>query len=77
MIGESGEALVQRIPPVKENADGSAILGFRFQKGSIDELTFRGPNLGRLAALWIAPEAGQLVQLFCSEHIIRIHSTQT
>lgn len=59
LIGEQGEAIVQRLLPVKDmegNSQGSS--GLRFQRGSVDVITIRGPDLGRLAALWIAPEAG-------------------
>lgn len=54
LIGEQGEALVHRILPVQE--DGGSRL--RFQRGAVDSVHFRGPNLGRIAALWIAPEGG-------------------
>ncbi|XP_024393163.1 uncharacterized protein [Physcomitrium patens] len=56
LIGEGGEALMQRILPVQDSVANSASL--RFQRGSVDEVNFRGPNLGRISALWIAPESG-------------------
>lgn len=55
LIGEGGEALVQRILPVEEKANDVVL---RFQRGAVDVVHFRGPNLGRISALWIAPEAG-------------------
>lgn len=54
LIGEGGEALFQRILPVQEDNSGSP----RFQRGAADVVHFRGPNIGLISALWIAPEAG-------------------
>lgn len=59
LIGEGGEALMQRILPVQDSVANSASL--RFQRGSVDEVNFRGPNLGRISALWIAPESGTML----------------
>jgi len=56
LIGEGGEALVQRILPVEEKTTNDVLL--RFQRGAVDVVHFRGPNIGRISALWIAPEAG-------------------
>ncbi|KAG0629935.1 hypothetical protein M758_1G140800 [Ceratodon purpureus] len=55
LIGEGGEALVQRILPVQEDTNPGSE---RFQRGAVDVVHFRGPNVGRISALWIAPEAG-------------------
>lgn len=60
LIGEGGEALMQRILPVQDNAANSTSL--RFQRGSVDEVNFRGPILDRISALWIAPESGTMVK---------------
>ena len=54
LISEQGEALVHRILPVQEDGDSK----MRFQRGAMDMVHFRGPNLGQIAALWIAPEEG-------------------
>lgn len=55
LIGEGGEALVQRILPVQEDPASEYQ---RFQRGAVDVVHFRGPNVGRISAIWIAPEAG-------------------
>ena len=55
LIGEAGGALVQRILPVQDDTDSGSL---RFQRGAVDVVHFRGPNVGRISALWIAPEAG-------------------
>lgn len=55
LISEGGEALVRRILPVEENGNNRV----RFQRGAVDVVRFRGPNIGRICALWIGPEAGQ------------------
>lgn len=57
LIGEGGEALVRRILPVRENSLDDDV-SLRFQRGAVDVVHFRGPNLGWISALWIAPEAG-------------------
>lgn len=54
LISEGGEALVRRILPVEENGNNRV----RFQRGAVDVVRFRGPNIGRICALWIGPEAG-------------------
>lgn len=55
LIGEGGAALVQRILPVQEDPNSGSL---RFQRGAVDVVHFRGPNVGRISAVWIAPEAG-------------------
>lgn len=70
MIGESGKAIMQRIPGSEESrylrsgeAKGMPERSFRFQRGAVDVVTVVGPDLGRLAAIWIAPQAGDLAFL--------------
>ncbi|KAK4608147.1 hypothetical protein RGQ29_001813 [Quercus rubra] len=65
LIDENGNTILQRIPASLmtdhstkfEDVVDPEIL--HFQRGSVDEFTFEGPNLGRLEALWISLESGQ------------------
>ncbi|KAM4084564.1 hypothetical protein ACB094_08G142000 [Castanea mollissima] len=65
LIGENGNTILQRIPASlmtdhstkSEDVVDPEIL--HFQRGSVDEFTFEGPNLGRVEALWISLESGQ------------------
>ncbi|XP_062076707.1 uncharacterized protein LOC133781663 [Humulus lupulus] len=62
LIDENGDSLLQRIPAslVKQRSvDSDNDLLFPFQRGSVDELTFTGPNLERIKAIWIGLESGQ------------------
>lgn len=64
LIGENGDSILQRIPASLmtdqstklEDVVDSDIL--HFQRGSVDEFIFEGPNLGRVEALWISLESG-------------------
>ncbi|KAI6670837.1 hypothetical protein NL676_005722 [Syzygium grande] len=65
LIDEHGHSLLQRLSatPVtefsvewQEKVDHDML---HFQRASVDELTFKGPKLGRLQALWISLESGQ------------------
>ncbi|XP_050277910.1 uncharacterized protein LOC126719393 [Quercus robur] len=65
LIDENGNTILQRIPASlmtdhstkSEDVVDPEIL--HFQRGSVDEFTFEGPNLGRVEALWISLESGQ------------------
>ncbi|EOY32326.1 Lipase/lipooxygenase, putative isoform 3 [Theobroma cacao] len=65
LIDEKGDSILQRIPaylliedPAKlENVTEPETL--YFQRGSVDEFVFEGPNLGKVEALWISLESGQ------------------
>lgn len=42
-----------------------------FQRGSVDEFTFEGPDLGKIVAVWIGVESGLLLDgqdMFCFIH---------
>lgn len=69
VIGQHGKCFICRISPLDVSDTASVNLPSkecfskilsqkRFQKGSSDVITFNGPDLGRLEAVWIAPEAG-------------------
>lgn len=70
LIGEEGRSLLRRLSPlaiadaettVANHSNGSQIPASnnpRFQRGSHDVITFNGPYLGKLQAVWIAPERG-------------------
>ncbi|KAH9327775.1 hypothetical protein KI387_007953, partial [Taxus chinensis] len=67
IIGENGNSIIQRIPAISPaqvlSSDMSKIVQQNserlcFQRGSVDFFTFWGPDIGRLAALWIGPELG-------------------
>lgn len=64
LIDEHGHSLLQRLcaTPMtefsvewQEKVDHDIL---HFQRASVDELTFKGPKLGRLQALWISLESG-------------------
>ncbi|XP_030447704.2 uncharacterized protein LOC115670533 [Syzygium oleosum] len=65
LIDEHGHSLLQRLSATpmtefsvewQEKVDHDIL---HFQRGSVDEFTFKGPKLGRLQALWISLESGQ------------------
>ncbi|KAK8630184.1 hypothetical protein V6N13_078989 [Hibiscus sabdariffa] len=65
LIDEKGDSILQRIPASsfiehptesKNTVDPEAL---RFQRGSVDEFGFEGPELGKVQALWIGVESGQ------------------
>lgn len=68
MIGENGNSIIHRIPaissPPQALSDDTAKTvrrtfdRLRFQRGSVDIVMLRGPDIGRLAAVWIGPESG-------------------
>lgn len=67
MIGENGNSIIHRIPAISsaqalsEDTAKTVQRTFdhlRFQRGSVDIVTFRGPDIGQLAAVWIGPESG-------------------
>lgn len=68
MIGENGNSIIHRIPAISSPppalSDDTAKTvrrtfdQLRFQRGSVDIVMFRGPDIGRLAAVWIGPESG-------------------
>ncbi|KAB1200969.1 hypothetical protein CJ030_MR0G005427 [Morella rubra] len=65
LIGQNGDSILRRIPAslMTEHSMKLEDLVYRdmlhFQRGSVDEFTFEGPNLGRIEALWISLESGQ------------------
>ena len=70
LIGEEGRSLLYRLSPVafgddeisiSNQSDSTHIPALSdqcFQRGSHDVITFNGPDLGKLQAVWIAPERG-------------------
>ncbi|CAM6103518.1 unnamed protein product [Calypogeia fissa] len=58
MIGEDGNAAMHKISGTEESGGDAGKSSLRFQRGAVDSMIVAGPDLGRLAALWIAPEAG-------------------
>lgn len=61
LINENGDAILQRISAslITDHSTESKNDTLHFQRGCIDEFTFEGPKLGRVAALWISLESGQ------------------
>ncbi|PIN11840.1 hypothetical protein CDL12_15565 [Handroanthus impetiginosus] len=57
LIDENGSSILQRLPATSCGTDTYETL--HFQRGSVDEFTFEGPNLGRIEAIWIGSESGQ------------------
>ena len=57
LIDDKGDSLLQTIPATLSSNDES----FKFQRGSVDEFTFLGPELGKIRAFWISLESGQLL----------------
>lgn len=60
LINENGDSILQRIPATLSSnhyteSDSDTP---EFQRGSIDEFIFEGPDLGRIEALWIGLESG-------------------
>ncbi|KAF3522778.1 hypothetical protein F2Q69_00047301 [Brassica cretica] len=52
---DKGDSLLQTILATLSRNDES----FKFQRGSVDEFTFEGPELGKIRAFWISLESGQ------------------
>ncbi|KAJ0249941.1 Lipase/lipooxygenase [Hirschfeldia incana] len=55
LIDDKGDSVLQTIPATLSSNDES----FRFQRGSVDEFTFLGPELAKIRAFWISLESGQ------------------
>ncbi|CAH8354904.1 unnamed protein product [Eruca vesicaria subsp. sativa] len=55
LIDEKGDSVLQTIPATLSSNDES----FKFQRGSVDEFMFEGPELGKIKAFWISLESGQ------------------
>ncbi|CDY10572.1 BnaC03g70420D [Brassica napus] len=55
LIDDKGDSVLQTIPATLSSNDES----FKFQRGSVDEFTFLGPELGKIRAVWISLESGQ------------------
>ncbi|ERN04457.1 hypothetical protein AMTR_s00133p00113640 [Amborella trichopoda] len=78
LIAEDGNSILQRIPaalPVTHGPSGDMVASdyLCFQRGSNDMISFRGPKLGEIDALWIGLESGSwrlgslsLRVIFCS-----------
>ncbi|XP_020590561.1 uncharacterized protein LOC110031612 isoform X2 [Phalaenopsis equestris] len=61
LIDENGKSILQRISAVSlERKEKDMIISeyIHFQRGSIDIVTFKGPKLEKIAALWIGLESG-------------------
>ncbi|KAL8058076.1 hypothetical protein ABFX02_04G224800 [Erythranthe guttata] len=64
LIDENGSSILQRLPAssvgshtwLKEKVVYDTL---HFQRGSVDEFAFEGPDLGRIVAVWISVESGQ------------------
>lgn len=74
LIDENGDSILQRIPVslmtdyTTESGDITSVDMLHFQRGSVDEFIFEGPEIARLKALWISVESGMLLlTLFVSE----------
>lgn len=63
LINDNGDSILQRIPTslIPDYSTGSKNDTLHFQRGCVDEFAFEGPNLGRVAALWVGLESGQSV----------------
>ncbi|PON42956.1 PLAT/LH2 domain containing protein [Trema orientale] len=61
LIDENGDSILERIPAssVRQHSLDSDNELLHFQRGSVDEFTFKGPKLGRVEAIWIGLESGQ------------------
>lgn len=70
LVGENGDSILQRIPTClaknrflqSQNNANSEI--FPFERGGVDEFMFEGPNLGKIAAVWISIESGSFAHCF-------------
>jgi hypothetical protein len=58
IVGPEGGASCDLLPP-QTPVSQSNVIKRRFQRGSVDEISFVGPNLGSLDALVIGPEMGK------------------
>lgn len=65
LIDEDGNSVLQRISAAswEHPRQGKAMIfsaSIHFQRGSIDIVTFKGSKLGKIEALWIGLESGQV-----------------
>ncbi|KAL3615902.1 hypothetical protein CASFOL_040196 [Castilleja foliolosa] len=63
LVDENGTSILQRLPVMSIGTgtwseDKGIYDILHFQRGSIDEFAFEGPNLGRIVAVWISLESG-------------------
>ncbi|KAG9456402.1 hypothetical protein H6P81_000910 [Aristolochia fimbriata] len=61
LIDVNGKSILQRIPALKNLENLDAMEGydsFSFQRSSVDRISFMGPKLGTIEAIWIGPESG-------------------
>nr|GMD19297.1 Lipoxygenasey domain-containing protein [Ipomoea batatas] len=63
LIDENGDSILRRISPGLMNYYNSN--AHHFQRGSVDEFIFEGPELGKITAVWIGLESGALVYGNC------------
>ncbi|KAK6163757.1 hypothetical protein DH2020_000621 [Rehmannia glutinosa] len=64
LIDVNGSSILQRLPATSVGTDAFSedkdiYDTLHFQRGSVDEFAFEGPNLGRIVAVWISLESGQ------------------
>ncbi|KAL2470384.1 Lipase/lipooxygenase [Abeliophyllum distichum] len=64
LIDENGDSILQRLPAcLTDNplwsTDKVIFDVLHFQRGSVDEFSFEGPELGKVVAVWIGVESGQ------------------
>ncbi|WCJ28822.1 Lipase/lipooxygenase PLAT/LH2 family protein [Euphorbia peplus] len=64
LIDANGDSILQRIPVLltSNSSESNGLVELQklhFQRGSIDELIFKGPKLEGIEALWISIESGQ------------------
>ncbi|XP_010534883.1 PREDICTED: uncharacterized protein LOC104810333 [Tarenaya hassleriana] len=65
LIDEEGDSVLQTIPANLSRNESLELDDARngeslaFQRGSVDEIAFQGPELGKIRALWISIESGQ------------------
>ncbi|KAL2487505.1 Lipase/lipooxygenase [Forsythia ovata] len=64
LIDENGDSILQRLPACStdnplSSTDNVILDVLHFQRGSVDEFTFEGPELGKIVAVWIGVESGQ------------------
>lgn len=56
LIDENGSSILQRLPAMSDECDT-----LHFQRGSVDEFAFKGPNLGRILAVWMSLDSGNCI----------------
>lgn len=67
LIDENGNSILQRIPASSMEDRDSKQKNYEdltdivhFQRGSVDEFTFSGPEFGSVQAIWISVESGSV-----------------